>query len=258
MLGVFDTLTGLRSHARIFSYVFGVGVKEMVSISDYLRFLRTKNGIFFTLTGVFDSSFRLERARKLYEYPIARGSKISPSVIIETLLSFGWIHSSHLGKPHSYYISGGEIYLRDDLIYSTISFFGDEIDDIRTGCTDSLMPSEMIYIYHTGSPNLPEVALSMSDDIHLGDDTCVVGFDLDFWTERVKLFQQVEHFMAFESQGISLGIEPWTTENLDTFADFLRSSDPDTVRLLSAHPLAIERFLLHNSLPYTVEKVPRL
>ena len=137
-----------------------------------------------------------------------------------------------------------------------VSFFGDEIDDIRTGTLDTKIPATEVFFYHTDSPHLPQVGLKLRAPECT--DTCLVGFDLDFWTIRKELFSSAASYIAFESQGIPLGIEPWTTENLDTFADFLRSNPSTQVRILSAHPVAIERFLEHNSLAHTIEQVPRL
>ena len=72
ILGLFDTSTGLRSYARVLSYVFGTPAREIVTVSDYLRFLRNKTGVYLGLTGIFDDTFRLERARHLYEYTLSR------------------------------------------------------------------------------------------------------------------------------------------------------------------------------------------
>lgn len=189
---------------------------------------------------------------------LKRGESYTISSLVEKLLDLGYAHSKHLSHIHTYKIEGDTLSVRTARETYLLSFFGDELDDVRTEWGSNLLPE--VSFFSSKSDGIGELEKFDDSVGKLMGNVPVFFFDLDFVPQKNEIKSSVSKWIAFENSesSIDLAIEPYGLDGLENLENLMREENTD-VHLFTKLGKTVEQFLSYNGLvAKSITNVPKV
>ncbi len=244
---LFETIADALEAKEILSISLATPISLIKTESDLVSSIFEKGGYFAASIGIFDEHIRLQYKKDSLSFSYIRWHHYERTEIIDTLVAFGYIHSKYLTENKSYTFDGDTLAIRHGENTALLSFFGEELDDIRKKTDHSLL--ESIQIFKTESDAIGELKKFDPALAALMPESILVFFDLEFSEKRPLISQHFSTWLAFEStkESISCEIDHFSIETLEEFEIFLREYGDHTT-IYTRLTEVLESFLEINTL----------
>lgn len=264
VLCFFVTEEDARRFARFFSAHDGRGVVTVDSAESLAAAICADRGVFALQYSLLHAAMPTERQLASLVLRLSRGDRVRPVDAIERLLSLGYRHDPDTAAG-TYRLDGDTLRVRgygSDHVAS-VSFFGDEVDDIMlrpagdTGALETVR-SVAFGCPPAAAPTPPVLSDSFDPEPWRTrfSDAAAVFFDPEFaydFREARECFASWHAFaVAYASEPVvPLGVRPCSIDSLAAFSERVRSGAP--TYCLVKQPKSVERFLDYSGLAGTAE-----